>query len=79
MARTQEKSLFLHRQKEAWDHLVTEAADLWTWEVESHHHAEEVRKMVSDLSERARKDGKDAVQVVRERDKLHRRDAESHQ
>jgi hypothetical protein len=35
--------------------------------------------MVSDLSERARKDGEDVTQVVRECDELRRRDAESHQ
>jgi hypothetical protein len=35
--------------------------------------------MVLDLFERARKDGEDAAQVMRERDELCRWDAESHQ
>jgi hypothetical protein len=35
--------------------------------------------MASDLFERACKDGEDAAQVMRERDELRRRDAESHQ
>jgi DNA-binding PucR family transcriptional regulator len=35
--------------------------------------------MVLDMFERARKDGEDAAQVMRERDELRRRDAESHQ
>jgi hypothetical protein len=56
-----------------------EAADLWTPEVKACQHAEEAEKMVLDLSKRARKDGDDTVQVVRERDELRRRDAESHQ
>jgi hypothetical protein len=33
--------------------------------------------MVSALSERACKDGKDAVQAMREHDELHQQDAES--
>jgi hypothetical protein len=53
-------------------------ADLRTQEAEAHHHAEEVEKMVSDLSERVCKDGEDALQVMRECDELHRWDAESH-
>jgi predicted Fe-Mo cluster-binding NifX family protein len=71
MTRTQEKSLFLHWQKEAWDYVITE--------VEARHHAKEVENMVSDLSERACKDGEDAAQAVRERDELHRWDVESRQ
>jgi hypothetical protein len=47
-----------------------EATDLWTREAEARHHAEEAEKMVSDLFERVRKDSKDAVQVMRERDEL---------
>jgi hypothetical protein len=35
--------------------------------------------MVSDLSKRARKDGEDTAQVMRECDELRRWDAESHQ
>jgi hypothetical protein len=35
--------------------------------------------MVSDMFERAHKDGEDAAQVMRERDELRRWDAESHQ
>jgi pyrroloquinoline quinone (PQQ) biosynthesis protein C len=65
MACTQDKSLFLHRQKEAWDHLIAEVADLQTREAEARHHAKEAEKMVSELSERARKDGEDATQTVR--------------
>jgi hypothetical protein len=42
-----------------------EATDLQTLEVEAYHHAEEAEEMVLDLSERARKDGEDAAQVVR--------------
>jgi hypothetical protein len=34
--------------------------------------------MVSDLSERARKDGEEAAQVKNERDELRQRDAEAH-
>jgi hypothetical protein len=54
-------------------------ADLWTQEVEARHHTEEAEKMVLNLSERARKDGEDVAQAVRERDELRRRDAESRQ
>jgi histidinol dehydrogenase len=49
-----------------------EAVDLQTREAEARHHAEEAEKMVSDLFERVRKDGRDAVQVMRERDELRR-------
>jgi hypothetical protein len=70
MARTQDKFLFHHWQKEGWDYLIMEAANLWTQEVEARHHAEEAEKMVSDLSKRARKDGEDTTQTVRERDEL---------
>jgi hypothetical protein len=77
MAHTQDKSLFLHRQKEAWDHLVTEAADLRTQEVEARHHAEEAEKMVLDLFERACMDGEDAAQAMREHDELRLWDTES--
>jgi hypothetical protein len=63
----------------AWDRLITEAADLQTREAEACHHAEEAEKIVLDLSERARKDGEDAAQAVRERDELRRWDAESRQ
>jgi hypothetical protein len=56
-----------------------EVADLRTREAEAHHHAEEAEQMVSDLSDRVRKDGEDATQVVREHDELRRWDVESHQ
>jgi hypothetical protein len=54
-----------------------EAADLRTREVEARHHTEEAEKMVLDLSERARKDGEDVAQTMKEHDELHRWDAES--
>jgi hypothetical protein len=79
MARTQEKSLFLHRHKKAWDHLVVEAANLRTREAEARQHAEEAEKMVSDLSERAHKDGEEVMEVVKEHDEMHRWDAEVRQ
>jgi hypothetical protein len=45
--------------------------------VEAHQHAKEVEKMVSDVSERARKDGEEATQVKNKRDKLHQQDAKA--
>jgi hypothetical protein len=56
LARTQKKSLFLHRQTEAWDRLVAEVADLQTKETKARRHAEKVEKIASNLSERVRKD-----------------------
>jgi hypothetical protein len=47
--------------------------------VEARHHTEEAEKMVLDLSERARKDGEDVAQTMRDHDELHRWDSESRQ
>jgi hypothetical protein len=38
-----------------------EVVDLQTQEAEARHHAKEAEKMVSDLSERVRKDSEDAA------------------
>jgi hypothetical protein len=56
-----------------------EVANLWTQEAEACQHAKEAEKMVSDLSERAHKDGVEATEVMRERNKLRRWDAKVHQ
>jgi hypothetical protein len=56
-----------------------EAVNLQTREAKARHHAKEAEKMVSNLFERVRKDGEDAVQVMRECDELRRRDAKSRQ
>jgi hypothetical protein len=52
-------------------------ASLRTREAEAYQHAREAEKMVSNLSERACKDGEEAAQVKNEHDELCQRDVEA--
>jgi signal transduction histidine kinase len=70
MKRSQEKSQFLHQQKEAWDYLVTKTAMLQAREVEARQDAEVAERAFTALSEKSRVDEEKATQVVKERDEL---------
>ena len=80
VARSRNKSQFLHEQKAEWDRLSEEAwlrADMATQlataqerEAQAHQDTEEAHGMFEDLSARSKLDGEEIVRLQKERDEL---------
>ena len=59
--------------------LTEEAANLRLWVAKARRDADEAEKAFEALSVRSRKDDKEAIRVMKERDELLQKDAETHQ